>query len=54
MSKDFFPLRPEVTPTIYAYELIGVEKHRGWIKVGDTIRDVRTRIDEQLKTSRLQ
>ncbi|HBH06201.1 MAG TPA: restriction endonuclease, partial [Flavobacteriales bacterium] len=54
MSKDFFPLRPEVTPTIYAYELIGVEKHRGWIKVGDTIRDVRTRIDEQLKTSRLE
>lgn len=51
MSQEFFPIRPEVTPTIYAYELIGVETHKGLLKVGYTDRDAKTRVAEQLKTS---
>ena len=39
---DFFPQRPPVSPKIYAYELIGVASHRGYIKVGYTERDVDT------------
>ncbi|QEN04764.1 restriction endonuclease [Thiospirochaeta perfilievii] len=51
MSKDFFPLRPEITPTIYGYELVDVVSHKGRIKVGYTERDTRKRIAEQLQTS---
>lgn len=51
MAQEFFIQRPEVTPTIYAYELIGVDSHRGYIKVGYTDRDVDTRIKEQLHTA---
>lgn len=51
MSQEFFPIRPEVTPTIYAYELIGVDTHSGLLKVGYTDRDAKTRVAEQLKTS---
>lgn len=47
---DFFPQRPPVSPKIYAYELIGVASHRGYIKVGYTERDVDTRIREQTHT----
>lgn len=48
---EFFQQRPEVTPTIYAYELPGVISHKGFIKVGYTERDVETRIAEQMHTS---
>lgn len=48
--KEFFPTRPEVNPTIYAYELIGVDSHKGWLKVGYTGRDAITRIKEQVVT----
>ena len=34
MAQEFFIARPAVTPTIYAYELIGVNSHKGYIKVG--------------------
>lgn len=47
---DFFPQRPPVSPKIYAYELIGVASHRGYIKVGYTERDVDTRVREQTHT----
>ena len=47
---DFFPQRPPVSPKIYAYELIGVASHRGYIKVGYTERDVATRLREQPHT----
>ena len=50
MANNFFPQRPEVTPTIYAYELIGVPSHIGLLKVGYTIRESLVRIDEQTKT----
>jgi len=50
-NNDFFPQRPVTTPTIYAYELIGVETHTGLLKIGYTDRDAQTRVAEQLKTS---
>ena len=43
--------RPSGAPTIYAYQLIGVPDHEGLIKVGFTVRDVETRINEQLGTA---
>ena len=49
-TMDFFPQRPPVSPKIYAYELIGLASHRGYIKVGYTERDVDTRIREQTHT----
>jgi UDP-N-acetylglucosamine transferase subunit ALG13 len=51
MPTDFFVQRPSITPTIYAYELIGVASHKGYIKVGYTERDVGKRIAEQTHTS---
>jgi hypothetical protein len=53
-NKAFFPPRPEATPTIYAYELIGVSTHIGLLKIGYTDRDAKTRINEQLGTSKVE
>jgi hypothetical protein len=50
MNKNFFPPKPDVKPTIYAYELVGVDSHKGLIKVGYSERDSRVRIDEQSRT----
>lgn len=50
-SKGFFPPRPSTNPTIYAYELAGVETHKGLLKIGFTDRDAQTRIKEQLGTA---
>lgn len=47
----FFAPRPEITPTIYAYELVGVDSHKGYLKIGYTERDVETRVAEQMHTS---
>lgn len=47
-DNEFFLQRPSVMPTIYAYRLIGVNSHKGYIKVGFTDRDVETRIKEQI------
>src|SRR3989344_9358595 len=54
MSKDFFPQKPDVNPTIYAYELMGVDSHKRLLKVGYTVRNAQDRVAEQLKTSRLK
>ena len=51
MPNDFFIQRPKVTPTIYAYRLIGVYSHDGYLKIGYTDRDAETRVKEQLHTS---
>lgn len=51
MEEELFPQRPNLIPTIYAYELPTVPSHKGYIKVGYTGRDVDTRIKEQLHTS---
>ena len=51
MPQEFFIQRPAVTPTIYAYELVGVNSHKNYIKVGFTDRTAEERIKEQLHTS---
>ncbi len=51
---NFFPQRPSITPTIYAYRLPGVESHKGYLKVGFTNRTAKERIDEQLHTSKIR
>lgn len=51
MSQDFFIQRPKVTPTVYAYALVDVPSHNGYLKVGYTDRDAETRVREQLHTS---
>lgn len=51
MPSDFFAPRPAITPTIYVYRLIGVQSHKGYIKIGYTDREVTARIKEQLGAS---
>ena len=53
MEQNFFPQRPSITPTIYAYRLPGVDSHKGYLKVGYTDRTAKERIDEQLHTSKI-
>ena len=50
-NQNFFQERPQVNPTIYVYKLIGVTTHEGFVKIGYTDRDAKTRIKEQLHTS---
>ena len=45
--------KPEVQPRIYAYT-IDDEAHRGLLKVGQTTRDVKRRVAEQLKTAAIK
>ena len=51
MPQEFFSQRPSVNPIIYAYRLIGVQSHEGYIKVGYTERDADTRVKEQIGAS---
>jgi hypothetical protein len=53
-KKDFFPPRPSTNPTIYAYELVGVETHNGLLKIGYTDRNAQRRIKEQLGTAAIK
>jgi hypothetical protein len=43
-KKEFFPPRPSTNPTIYVYELVGVDTHSGLLKIGFTDRDAQKRI----------
>lgn len=52
MPDNFFPQRPDFTPTIYAYAIDDAD-HQGQLKVGYTDRDARTRILEQTKTAQV-
>lgn len=54
MEQNYFPQRPTVTPTIYAYRLLGADSHKGYLKVGYTDRTAKERIDEQLHTSKIR
>ncbi len=45
--------KPEVRPRIYAYS-IDDEPHKGLLKVGQTTRDVKQRIAEQLQTAAIR
>lgn len=47
------PPRPEVRPRIYAYS-IADEAHKGLLKVGQTTREVKQRIAEQVKTAAIK
>lgn len=53
-KKEFFPPRPSINPTIYAYELIGVSTHKGLLKIGFTDRKAQIRIKEQLGTAAIK
>lgn len=50
---EILALKPEVRPRIYAYA-IDDDAHRGLLKVGQTTRDVRQRVAEQLKTAAIK
>ena len=53
MSKSIdklLPEKPDIQLRIYAYS-IEDENHHGWLKVGQTTRDVKKRVKEQLKTA---
>src|SRR5436305_5994494 len=45
--------KPEARPHIYAYS-IADEAHKGLLKVGQTTRDVKQRVAEQLKTAAIK
>lgn len=47
---DILGLKPKARPRIYAYS-IGDTAHEGLLKVGQTTRDVRARVGEQLRTA---
>ena len=56
MSKaieDILAPKPEARPRIYAYA-IADEAHKGLLKVGQTTRDVKRRVAEQLKTAAIK
>jgi len=56
MSKSvdqILPPRPEARPRIYAYSIDDVS-HKGLLKVGQTTRDVRQRVAEQVKTAAIK
>lgn len=50
-QKDFFPLRPEANPKIYAYEDTNPQ-YSGLLKVGYTTQDVQQRVAQQYPTLR--
>lgn len=47
---ELMPERPEGQLRIYAYA-IHDEPHKGWLKVGQTTQDVKTRVAQQVKTA---
>lgn len=51
MSKDFFPPRPESTPTIYAYEDTNPQ-YKGLLKIGYTTKSAQERVAAQYPTLR--
>ncbi|MBL8079055.1 MAG: DEAD/DEAH box helicase family protein [Anaerolineales bacterium] len=51
MNKEFFPVRPEATPTIYAYEDTNPQL-KGLLKVGYTAKNAQERVAAQYPTLR--
>jgi hypothetical protein len=51
--EDILAPRPEVRPRIYAYS-IADNAHEGFLKIGQTTRDVKQRVAEQLKTAAIK
>jgi hypothetical protein len=52
-KEDVLQPKPEVHPQIYAYA-IDDAPHKGLLKIGQTARDVRQRVSEQLKTAAIK
>lgn len=50
---EILALKPEARPRIYAYA-IADKAHAGLLKIGQTTRDVKQRVAEQLKTAAIQ
>ena len=50
---EVLPPKPEARPSIYAYAIADAA-HNGLLKVGQTTRDVKRRVAEQLKTAAIQ
>jgi len=50
---EILPPKPEARPRLYAYS-IDDEPHKGLLKVGQTTRDVKRRVAEQLKTAAIK
>jgi hypothetical protein len=48
--EEILAAKPELNPRIYAYS-IASSSHKGLLKIGQTTRDVRKRIEEQVKTA---
>ena len=51
--EDILTPKPEARPRIYAYAIADAA-HQGQLKVGQTTRDVKRRVAEQLKTAAIQ
>ena len=51
--EDILAPKPEARPRIYAYSIADAA-HKGLLKVGQTTRDVKRRIAEQLKTAAIK
>ena len=51
--EEVLPPKPEAQPRIYAYS-IADEAHKGLLKIGQTTRDVKQRVAEQLKTAAIK
>ncbi len=51
MNKEFFPIRPDSKPTIYAYEDTNPQ-YKGLLKIGYTTKDVKARVAQQYPTLR--
>src|SRR5437773_8629264 len=51
--EEIFATKPEARPRIYAYS-IDDKAHEGLLKVGQTTRDVKRRVAEQLKTAAIR
>ena len=51
--EDILTPKPEARPRIYAYAIADTA-HHGQLKVGQTTRDVKRRVAEQLKTAAIQ
>ncbi|GHV83545.1 type III restriction endonuclease [Spirochaetia bacterium] len=52
MNKEYFPQRPKLTPSIYAYEEPGNPELSGFLKIGFTNGDVKKRVAQQYPTAR--
>ena len=53
LIEDVFAVKPVVSPRIYAYS-IDDKSHSGLLKIGQTTRDVKQRVNEQLKTANIK